>query len=341
MWQALIPVVANLAGGVLGDQAASGSQSASDRAARAAAEALSGVKLPSVEEMKIALENYQSTGVMTPELEQMIQLSEQDQLANITTDPRLRQAQMDALGYLQQTGEMGLTPAERAQARDLRRQTEADAQSRTQALLQQQDARGVGSTDMALAARMLEAQSSANRQASSMDELAGQAQQRALQAMTQYGSMAGQMEGAEYARQAALADALRQREMMNVQNQQQVQQRNVGSKNAAREFNLRNQQRLAEANVDLRNKQQMYNKELLQQDFENRIRKAGGVATANQNMADRYAADANRTRNQYATGARGIGEAGAGFVNAFANQPAKPPVEDEEQGYFRGGMGMK
>lgn len=269
------------------------------------------IALPDTEKMKLLLEQYGSAGNLTPEALQALQISQQDQLQDVTTDPRLKKAQMDALDFMQKTGSGELTPAERAQVNDLRRTTEADNTARLQAMLQQQDARGVGSSDMALAARMLEAQGSANRQAASTDDIAAAAFQRALQSVAQSANLAGNMEQSEYARQAQLAQALRERELANLQNQQNISNQNVNARNAAQQFNLQNQQNIMNQNTQLRNQQQQYNKQLEQQNFENQIKKAGGTAGINQTNANlgNYA----RGINSEATGniiggiAKGIG----------------------------------
>ena len=61
-------------------------------------------------------------------------------------------------------------------------------------------------------------------------------------------------------------------------NRMNVQQRNVGE-----------QQRIAEAQTGTRNQQQMYNRNLPQQQFENEMRKAGGLSQASTNMAQMQA----------------------------------------------------
>lgn len=197
----------NLATGLIGNQQASGDQNAAINAVKQGMEAYKNLQIPEIDKMKPVLEEYGLAGQYSPEDMQAMVLSGQDQLENVSLDPRLRQAQMDALEFMQKTGTGELTPAERAEVNNLRRQTEADNTARMQALLQQQDARGVGSSDMALAQRMLEAQGSANRQAQSADDISAAAFNRALQSMASGASLAGSMDQADYARQAALADA--------------------------------------------------------------------------------------------------------------------------------------
>lgn len=318
----LIGALANMAGGLAGNLAASGDRNAATETAQQGLAAYQNLQVPDIEKMKLMLEQYASAGNLTPEQMQAMTLSGQDQLANVQTDPRLAKAQMDALQFMQQTGQGNLTPAERAQVNDLRRQTEADAQSRIQALLQQQDARGVGSSDMALAARLQESQNAANRQAQSTDNISGAAFQRALQSMASGAQLAGGMESADYSRQAALAEAERNRELANFSNQQSIANQNTQARNAAQQFNLQNSQNLMNQNTQMANTQQQYNKELNQQNFNNQLARAGGIAGGAQGAANALNARGNATAGMF----QGIG-AGLGQVAANYQGTASPQAQ--------------
>jgi len=170
------------------------------------------LQIPDVDKQKLALQMYQSQGTLQPQAEQTVQLSPQDAYQNISTDPRLAQAQMQQLDTLSKLGQTSFTPAEKAQLDTMRRQGDADTTSRLQQLLQQQDQRGVGSSDAALAMRLSAAQSGANKQSEQADSLAAMAQQRALAAMTGAGSLATSLRGQDYSEQQNLANALNQRD---------------------------------------------------------------------------------------------------------------------------------
>lgn len=313
----MIGAIANLAGGVLGG----GQDSSASDAANANKQMYQNIPLPDVEKMKLLLQQYASAGQLTPEQMQAMTLSGQDQLEDVALDPRLKQAQMDALSFMQKTGQGDLTPAERSEVNNLRRKTEADSQSRLQAMLQQQDARGVGSSDMALAARMLDAQGSANRQAESADNISAAAFQRALQSMSSGANLAGSMESADYGRQAQLAEAQRNRELTNFSNQQNISNQNVGNRNAAQQFNLQNAQSLSNQNTDLMNQQQQYNKQLEQQNFNNQLARATGVANANTQYGSTKSKEEAGERAGIGSIARGIGGVAANFIKAPDNKP--------------------
>lgn len=304
----LLAGIANVGGGLLGNLLGAGDRSAAVDAARSGQAAFQDIAIPDVDRMRLLLEEYASAGNLSPEEMQALQVSLQDQLSNVQTDPRLKQAQMDALSFLEKTGQGGLTPIEAAELARLRQQTEADSQSRIKALLQQQDTRGVGSSDMALAARMQEAQAAANRQAQGTSDIAGQAFQRALQSMAQGANLAGSMEQSDYARQAALADAQRAREMADWQNRQDIMNQNVQARNTAQQFNLQNQQNLLNQNVGLRNTQQQYNKELLQREFENRMDRARGISGAAETASGALQRRGDSTANMWQGIGSGIAE---------------------------------
>ena len=250
--QAALPIIGGLMDKDTGDKRSS----EADELSKQSVEAWKSLALPKFGDLNY--ERFASAGTLTPEMEAAEQLAMMDQLQNVNLDPRLRTAQMSALETLQKVGQTGMTPEMRAELSSIQRKTEAENQARLSALLQQQDARGVGSSDMGLAMRALDAQSAANRQAEAAQNAAARGFQQALQATASSGSLAGNMEQADYGRQAALADALRNRELMNMQQRAGVQQRNVGTKNAAQQFNLQQAQDIANQNVGLSGKEREY-----------------------------------------------------------------------------------
>src|SRR5690606_10901263 len=123
----------------------------------------------------------------------------------------------------------------------------------------------MGGSGMELAARLQSAQSSADRQSQESDRLMQIAQQRALDAMSQAGNLATGMRSQSFGEQSDIARARDLINQFNVQNQQNVHQRNVANTNQANLRNLQERQRLSEAGTAIKNAQQQYNKELQQQ----------------------------------------------------------------------------
>ena len=252
-------LAAGVVGGGLGLMASSKAGKAA-RAAAAQAAAESGRQFDlSMEQVKEAEEYLKSLGV--PEIEAQKIALEQAELGpsameDISTDPRLRSAQMDALAGLQERGESGLTTEEKVQQDQLMRSVGAGAQARDKAVLQDMEQRGMGGSGNELIARLQASQSAADRANVGQAQLAGQAQNRALQAISQAGQLGGQIRGQEYGEQANLASA----------------------RDRIAQFN--EQQRVGTAN-----QQEMHNKALIQQQYENELGKRQGVAAAKTSTA--------------------------------------------------------
>lgn len=322
---------ANLIGGLIGQQQAAGDRDRAIGATQGYYNQIAGLTPPDIEKMKLALEGYQSAGQITPQTESALTLSSNDPLQNISLDPRLKQAQMQELETLQKLGTTGISPEEQAQLNALRRQTEADNQSRMKSLLENQQARGVASGEGALAAQLLNTQSSANRQSEQADQLASMAFNRALQAKSGAANLAGNMDATDYARQSELARALSGREASNVNIQNSTQQRNIDRFNQAQAANVGNQQNLMNQNVNLRNQQQQFNKGLTQQEYENQLRKLGLLGGASSNMSNAYNQRGAATAGMWAGIGSGVGQGflGAGMMGKSPATPSPAPIGEE------------
>ena len=243
------------------------------------------IDVPTIDEQQIALEELASVGELTPEMLQALELGPSE-MEMISTDPRLQASQMAALEKLGGLTEGGLSDADIAALEEARRSVEGAQTAREQAILQDMQQRGIGGAGAELAMKMASSQGAADRQNQASLDMARTAQARILESIMAEADLAGSLRGQDFSEQAQIAaaqDAIRQ---FNMQNQQRVQDQNVGMRNQAQQLNLAERQRLADSNVNQRNQQQMYNQGLAQQQFQNEIQKAGGVAAQNQAMAN-------------------------------------------------------
>lgn len=300
--------LANIGGGLLGDLFSSGDRGASEDQIREILKLYQNLKVPTIEEQSLDLGRYQSAGNLNPETNQAEDLSAVDNLQNVQTDPRLRQAQMNALKTLSQIGGSGFTPDELNAALGMQEQNNADLTSRMKQLQQQQDVRGIGTSNMALAQKMMEAQSGANRAAADARNLQSEAFKRSLSAITSGGEMAGGIEAQDYGRAKNVADSLNRREFTNVQNRNSINESNVDRFNRALEYNLNNQQGIMNKNVDTSNQQQAHNKGLQQTNFQNQMDRIGGMAGGYKGMGDMYADRAAGTAKKWAGIGSGAGQ---------------------------------
>jgi hypothetical protein len=289
----------------------------SDRAARdrlgQLEQAYDGVVPPELQE--IALEGHNWEGDLTPEEIAFGEaLQTQDigsQWDQVKGDPRLKDMQLKALAELARVHEGGgMTAQDKASLASIQSDVAQADRGRRDAIKQNMAARGMGGSGMELLAQLQSSQASTDRASQEGLNIAGMAQDRALQAMMQQGQMAGQVRGQDFdesGRAASAKDAIAQ---FNAANRMRTDQFNKqGMMDAARfnaeqraqtaRFNQGGRQQTRDQNTATRNQQQMYNKQQLpQQQFQNTMTMRGAQANSkkagleyfqNESAADRAA----------------------------------------------------
>lgn len=260
------------------------------------------IGLPSVEDQALNLEQLVQQGVLTPEEAQVI-LQKDSALNDITLDPKLQQAQMDALASLQDIGQnKGLTDMDRAQLAQIESQENAASRGQREAIIQNAQARGLGGSGIELLSQMQNQQDAATRKSARDTDVAGMAQARALQALQQAGSLGGQIQQADFGRQAEVARANDAIAQFNTQTQNQNSAANTLARNQAAAANLAEQQRVADQSAGIRNQQQQANKSLYQTDFDNKAKLAGGKSGAYQNQAAGFNQQGQQNQQLIGTG---------------------------------------
>lgn len=135
----------------------------------------------------------------------------ESQLMGYQQDLQYEQAGRDALSGLGEYASGQVTDADMAALRDISMATGRDAAARQGALQQQAAAQGVAGSGIAQVRQAMAQQEAANRAAQSGNALQQSIQQRALQALMQQGSLAGQLEGQRFQQaesQASASDAI-------------------------------------------------------------------------------------------------------------------------------------
>lgn len=288
--------------GLTDTAAAKGYAEQSAAAMREAAKRLENVNLPDIEKMKLILEAPTLVGELTA------QELGRTELEGISLDPRLREAQFAALEQMSKRGAEGMTEEDRIVFRQFMDQAAAEDKSRTANIIAGMEQRGMADSGTSLAAQLQQQQANfqaAQQKAAQMYLASQQAKQNALMQTAQ---AAGQMEQQQFGRQSQVISAQEVINQFNAANRQNVAQQNLGQR-----------QRIAEQASAIRNQEQMFNKNLAQQQFENEMRKAGGLSQASTNMAQMYAgqAQAQAAANQAVTGAliEGGAKVGAKFAS--------------------------
>lgn len=259
-------------------------------------EMLESIGIPSIEAQKIALEAPEYAGDL------IVENLGPSALESIQTDTRLADAQMDALRELQNIGEVGLTPEERAQRAEMLREGAAQNQAQQQQILQSMAQRGNLDSGASLIAQ-LQANAQQGQDARRQSEqMAADVASRRRDAIMRASGMAGNMEQAQFGRQAQQASAADRINQFNVQNRMRGQERNLDAR-----------QGQSNTEAQLANQQQMYNKGLIQQDYQNRMARATGQADLVGQMGQ---AKANRALQQGQASAQQASGIASGIGNA-------------------------
>lgn len=291
------------------------------------------LSLPNVEDMQVELEQLVQQGVITPEQAQAA-LVNRSAMSDVQTDPALKQAQLDALASLQDIGQGGMTAMDRASLNEMQNQEAARSRGAREAILQNAQARGAGGSGMEILAQLQNSQDSATRANQSGLDIAGMSQQRALEALQAAGTSAGNIRGQDFNEAAQKAQAQDAISKFNAQNQQQVNMANTTANNSAQAMNLANKQSVADQNVGLRNQQEQYNKQLVQQNYDNELKKRGG-----QQGVQNFNSNADWNTSQSAAQARNnntqmIMQALPLVAMAFSDERLKDDVEDFDASEF-------
>lgn len=315
--------------GALTDLISGGAFGQAKDSARAGVDAYKDVDLPSYEELQAELTGLVNSGEMTPEQAQAV-LQQQSEFSGITLDPKLKQAQMEALAQLQEIGQnKGLTAMDRAQLAEIQGEEATQARGAREAILQNAAARGMGGSGLEIMAQMKNAQDSATRQSGRDTQVAGLAQQRALQAIQGAGQLGGQMNTQDFEQQAKIAQAKDAINQFNTANQNQFNLANTGARNEAQQFNLQKQLEVNKANTDIKNQQAQGNAAARQQVAANQLNRAGGVSGAYNNLAQQDIAKGQANTQMFGS------ILGAGATAASKSDiNAKKDIEDFDAAAF-------
>lgn len=160
---------------------------------------------------------------------------------DISVDPRLKDSQSEALAALEELASSGgLTGQDRAVLSQIQSDVASADKGRRDAILQNSQARGMGGGGMELLAQLQSNQAATDRASQRGMDVTGLAQQRALDALIQSGSMAGQMRGQEFSEDASVAASKDAIDRFNAQYMNQANQWNANTANQANQFNASN-----------------------------------------------------------------------------------------------------
>lgn len=327
---AVAGIASPIIGGLMGASASDGDRAAAQAAYAKAYSQYDGLNIPDVQKQQLALQDPTVAGILQPYMQNAQQNQIQSNaMAGVQTDPRLQQAQMNALNTLSSMGNQGLNATDVAALNAANRQAAGQNQASQNSIMQNLAQRGAAGGGLELATRLAAAQNASDQASQQSGQIASQAQNRMLNAVAQAGQLGGQMQQTQFGQEAQKAGAANAIAQFNAQQAANVQNANTGAANNAQAANLSNAQNISNMGVATNNAQQQYNSQLLQQQFANQMSLAGAKANAAVGQATNFNNQGNAVANQYAGIGAGAGQGlmGVAALNkAYANGQNNAPT---------------
>lgn len=216
---------------VLGGSLALGA--ANNASANSKSNALSREALASIDALDPNKYDWDRNYQYIPELDQYVALNLDDTAYNnIAVDPTVLNAQNKALNELINLSENeGLNSIDRQALQEIINSENANLKGNLDAITQNAMERGIYGSGLELANKLQQAQSSANRNSSQDMAILAQAQQRALDALSNYGNLSSNMRSQDFNEQEKIANARDTIAEKNWQNRQDVSNANVDNTN--------------------------------------------------------------------------------------------------------------
>jgi len=158
-------------------------------------------------------------------------------MEGISTDPRLREAQLNALSSMEGIAEDGMNAQDKANMSRMISQVNQQDRGRREAIDQQMARRGMGGSGMDLLSKLQSSQSATDRSAQQGLDIQGMAQARALEAMMQSGQLGGAIRGQDFGEQSSIAQAQDNVDRFNTGQRQSANQTNAGFIQGTNQFN--------------------------------------------------------------------------------------------------------
>ena len=266
------------------------------------------IPLPTEQELTLALQRMVQLGQITPEMATTM-YQQNSELYKATTDPKLYNAQLDSLSSLQDISKNdGLTAMDRAQLNDIDIQEATRLRGEQEALQNSMASRGISGSGQELASRMIAEQGAADRQSAQGVNVAALAQKRALDAISQSGTLAGSMREQDFSEQSQKAKAQDAINQFNTQMKQQTENTNVAARNASQTQNLNQAYNIQKTNLEQSNRERESVADAAQKDFDNRYRIAAGKAGQISGYADSLNTQSKNTADSWGAGIKALSD---------------------------------
>ena len=228
-------------------------------------------------------------GKITPQ-EYTAQVQQASAAANIQVDPALLQQQSDTLAQLKNIADQGgLTATDKAQLNDIATKQGTIARGAREAATNSLASRGLAGSGAELLARSVADQGNVSASSKAGTDVAANAQQRALAALTQSGQLATQMQTNSFNQQKSQADAQNAINQFNAQLKSNQNAVNTAAANTAAQNAQNAQYNVQGTNIAQSNLANSQRLTAAQQSFQDQLQTATGGANVALNAAKNYA----------------------------------------------------
>jgi hypothetical protein len=240
--------------------------------------ALEQVGVPDPKSMWVQIQNLVQQGVITPE-ELDTYTQGPSELGKVSLDPNVLQTQLKNLTQLSEIASAGgLDAIGKAKLQEVQDNLRATARGAQGAISEQARAMGVGGSNLDLVQQAIAAQGASNQAAKAGIDAAALAEQNRMAALGQIGTQGATVQGQITGLKTDAAKAQDAINAFNAANAQAVAEKNVAARNAAQATNLQEAQRVSDVNTLQANQEAQRRAALIQQEFENKYKKAAGIA---------------------------------------------------------------
>jgi len=262
---------------------------------------------------------------------EQLEYLQQSQMEGITTDPRYKDAQLEALRSMEERSKNGMTAQDEADMYKLQRNVSTQNRGRMGAIQNNMAVRGMSGSGMDALMQMQANQDATDREALAAMEKAGQIQNNKMNASQSLGQMGSQMRGQDFEEQAAKARAADEIKRFNAQTRNGALSQNNQIRNQANTQNWGRGNQVNDQNVTMGYNYdvEQENRKLLR-DQENRRRKGalvGAITGAAGAVAGGYLSAGNPM------GVAAGYQAGQGFGQNVQGYAYGGLVEDDPYGF--------
>lgn len=281
----------------ISDFLSGGNLSAGQTAQQNAVNLLGSTQVPDLSALIPVLQQQVKNGNMTP-AQAVAAIQGSSAYQNINVNPQTVADQEASINQLKEIASSGgLTPADKAQLNEIQQQLANQNSAQQQAIQSAAQQQGLGSSGADLAAKMVASQGNATGAMNAGSTVAANAQQRALQAMQQYGQQSNILNNSQFAQQKAAADAQNAINQFNAQNTQQANLQNATQQNQVGLANQSAQNAINANNTSIANANLLMPYQAAQQNYSNTQARNQAAANAMMNQGTALINQGNSTAN--------------------------------------------